>query len=134
MRRILGSHFVDVKRGPGNGSYVFDGVKPYIDCSKLDDTWPRLSNGEKLPPKVYFEDYTFDEKTRTFKAKVHFAPLLAGQADEWDLEQVFNEDFTAIVGGTVKLFKDGVFLHEEPYSLKEVKKIELTKYANNASL
>ena len=51
MRRILGSHFVDVKRGPGNGSYVFDGVKPYIDCSKLDDTWPRLSNGEKLPPR-----------------------------------------------------------------------------------
>ena len=82
----------------GNASYHFDEEVPYINYSKPHSTW-QMDNGQKLPDKKYFSEYSYDAATRIFRGTILWNPATVGGTDKLVYEMVFSEDFMNIQGG-----------------------------------
>ena len=84
----------------GYASYHFDEAESYISYSAPSPSW-RLDNGCALPVKKPFQDVSFDESTRTFRAVVEWCPIALAGDVKWVYRIVFSADYTRIEKGEV---------------------------------
>lgn len=78
-----------------------------MSYSLAADIGKTLDDENTLPPvKKYFEDWTFEPVTRTFKGVHTWFPLTFNQNKACEYTMVFDEKFSEILRGFVKIFKN----------------------------
>ena len=85
----------------GLASYHFETGQPYISYKNCP--W-NLDDGNKPPEKKYFENWSYDANTRTFKGQIKWEPVTFSGNNKWDYVMIFDEGFTYICAGTVDTF------------------------------
>ena len=64
-----------------------------------------LDNGQPGPEKKYFEQWSYNEITRTFNGNINWTPVTYQNFNKFEFVMIFDEDFTTISGGTYKQCK-----------------------------
>ena len=76
----------------GIASYHFLETGPYICYSKAKQMGWLLDDGTTYPPeKKFFENWTYNQESRTFKGRITWSPLTFGNNNRWEYTMVFDE-------------------------------------------
>ena len=82
-----------------SGAYVYISYEHHR-CSQ----WGNLDDGKPLPPRMSFEDASYDEETRTFRGTIpwfkKYRTTWNGDAS-WQYEIVFDSEFLCILSGSI---------------------------------
>ena len=68
---------------------------PYLDISQLPGTYWKLDDGSPIPDRKYFQDWSFNVQSRTFKGTVDW-PISAKGYSKWYYEMIFDSEFNKI--------------------------------------
>jgi len=99
----FGHTFVQ-REGEGYASYHFvSKTECFISYASVPKDW-RLDGGTCFPKKKYFADISYDAATRTMTCLVDWSPDTKRGEQRWQYEMVFNEIFTRIAGGKIRMF------------------------------